>query len=110
MGLTEAEQVANLLHIRTIHQGLVYQVAFLLLCFLSQNVTVVSVMSFDLTGSGETESLLCAGICLYFWHFFVCFKLLFIVRWQRIYRALRTLLLFIRQRSLSAFSVHRHHF
>ena len=75
MGLTEAEQVANLLHIRTIHQGLVYQVAFLLLCFLSQNVTVVSVMSFDLTGSGETESLLCAGICLYFWHFFVVYLL-----------------------------------
>jgi hypothetical protein len=49
----------------------VNQVSLLLLCFLSQNVTVVSVMTLDLTGSGKAESLLCTGVCLNFWHFFV---------------------------------------
>ena len=48
-----------------------YQISLLLLCFLSQDVTVVSVMSLNLTCSGEAETLLCSGICLYFWHFFM---------------------------------------
>ena len=46
------------------------EVSLLLLCLLSQNVTVVSVMTLDLTRTGECESLLCTGVCLYFWHFF----------------------------------------
>ena len=50
------------------------KVAFLLFGLLGQDVTVVSVTSFDLTRSGEREMLLGAGISLYFWHFllFVC--------------------------------------
>ena len=46
------------------------EVSLLLLCLLSQDVTVISVMTLDLTCTGETESLLCAGISLYFWHFY----------------------------------------
>ena len=46
------------------------KITLLLLCLLSQNVTVVSMCSLNLTCTGETESLLRSGICLYFWHFF----------------------------------------
>jgi hypothetical protein len=51
----------------------VNQVALLLLGLLGQNVAVVSVISLNLTRTGERESLLGAGLCLYFWH---CFKFL----------------------------------
>ena len=47
------------------------QVAFLLLSFLGQDVTVISVVTLNLTRSGEHEALLSTGIRLYFWHFFV---------------------------------------
>ena len=53
-------------------QVAVLQVALLLLGFLRQDVAVVSVVSLDLTCTGERESLLGAGICLYFWHCFIC--------------------------------------
>ena len=57
-----------------VHDSNVVEVAFLLFGLLGQDVTVVSVTSFDLTRSGERETLLGAGISLYFWHFllFVC--------------------------------------
>ena len=53
------------------------QITLLLLGLLCQNVAVVSVMSLNLTCSGERESLLRAGVCLNFWHFFnfLIFKL-----------------------------------
>jgi hypothetical protein len=38
-------------------------------------VTVVSVTSFDLTSSGERETLLGTGVCLQLWHFFKSFYL-----------------------------------
>ena len=70
--LTKAEQVANLLQVWTIYESLTEEVSLLLLCFLSQNVTVVSMISFYFSCSGKRESLFCTGVSLNFWHFFVC--------------------------------------
>jgi len=53
------------------NQARVAKVTLLLLGLLRENVTVESVLSLDLTGSGERETLLCAGISLYFRHLFV---------------------------------------
>ena len=69
--LTQTKQVAHLLEVAAVDDCLMHQITFLLLCLLCENVTVVSVMSFDLTSSGETESLLRTGVSFYFWHFFV---------------------------------------
>ena len=69
MKLTEAEQFAYLLHIGAIHDGIVYQVSLLLLRLLRQNVTVISMLSFNLTCSGKSESFFSTGISLNFWHF-----------------------------------------
>jgi len=70
-GLTEAEEVANLLHVLGHNDSAVVEVALLFLCLLRQDVAVVGVVTLYLAGSGESESLLCAGVSLYFWHFFV---------------------------------------
>ena len=67
--LTEAEEFAYLTLVRAVNEGNVVEVALLLFRFLRQNVRVVSVMSLDLTCSGELETLFCAGVRLYFWHF-----------------------------------------
>ena len=72
-GLAEAEEFAYLTYVGAVNDGNVVEVALLLLGLLRQNVTVVSVTSFDLTRSGEHETLLCAGISLYFWHFLCLF-------------------------------------
>jgi len=53
------------------NQARVAKVTLLLLGLLRENVTVESVLSLDFTGSGERETLLCAGISLYFRHLFV---------------------------------------
>ena len=82
-GLTETQQVTNLLHVASVNDCVVNQITLLLLCFLCENVAVVSVMSLDLTCTGETESLLCTGVCLYFWH---CFKIFIII----VYNAVAT--------------------
>ncbi len=78
INLAEAEQIAYLLEVRLVNEGLVNQITFLLLGFLCQNVTVVSMMSFDLTCTGETESLLRTGIRFYFWHCFFCYLIVII--------------------------------
>ena len=49
----------------------VYEVTLLLLSLLRENVTVESVLSLDLTGSGERETLLSTRISLYFRHLLV---------------------------------------
>jgi len=67
--LTQTKQLAYLTAVCAVNDGHVVEVALLLLRLLRENVTVVSVASFDLTRSGEHETLLCAGISLYFWHF-----------------------------------------
>ena len=67
--LAEAEEFTNLTRVSTVNDSYMVEVTLLLLSLLSQNVTVVSVMSFNLTCSGELESLLCTRVCLNFWHF-----------------------------------------
>ena len=47
------------------------EVALLLLRLFGENVAVESVLSLDLTGSGEGETLLSTRISLYFRHLFV---------------------------------------
>ena len=47
------------------------EVALLLLRLFGENVAVESVLSLDLTRSGEGKTLLCTGISLYLRHF-VC--------------------------------------
>ena len=69
--LTETEKVTNLLQVRVVNHGLVNKISLLLLGLLSQNVTVVSVMSFNLTSTSESKSFFSTGICLNFWHCFI---------------------------------------
>ncbi len=73
--LTETQQVTHLLHVGLVHDAVALEVTLLLLGLLGENVAVVSVMSLNLTRTGECESLLCTGVCLYFWH---CFNFLMI--------------------------------
>ena len=73
MGLTETQQVVNLLQVVGINNCLVNQVTLLFLGFLCQDVTVKRMMSLNLTSTGQTKSLLCTGVCLYFWHFLLLF-------------------------------------
>ena len=47
------------------------QVAFLLFSLLRQNVTFVSVLTLDFTGSGKRETLFCTGVRFYLWHFVI---------------------------------------
>ena len=68
--LAETQQVAYLLHVGLVDDAVTLQITLLLLGFLRQDVAVVSVMSLNLTRTGESESLLGTGVCLYFWHFF----------------------------------------
>jgi hypothetical protein len=63
----------------------VVEISLLLLGLLSQNVTVVSVLTLDLSCASELETLLGSGFSFYFWHFFVVFSYL-IKWWQRIYQ------------------------
>ena len=44
-----------------------YKVSFLLFSFLSQNVTVKSVLSLDFTCSGKSESFFRTGVSLDLW-------------------------------------------
>ena len=53
------------------NQARVAKVTLLLLGLLRENVTVESVLSLDLTGSGERETLLSTRISLYFRHLLV---------------------------------------
>ena len=69
-GLTEEEEFAHLTAVGTYHEVGVLQVTLLLLFLFCQDVTVISVVTLDLTRSGELETLLSTGIRLYFWHFF----------------------------------------
>ena len=71
------ENLSGLLHQELTHDvqvGLVHdaeltQVAFTLLALLSQDVTLVSMSSFNLSGAGKGEPFLRSGIRLNFWHF-----------------------------------------
>ena len=54
------------------------EVAFLLFSLLRQNVTFVSVLTLDFTGSGKRETLFSTGVRFYLWHFVINIKLLII--------------------------------
>ena len=69
--LAEQEEFAHLTTVGGYHQVGVLQIALLLLFLLSQDVTVISVVTLNLTRSGKLETLFGTGIRLYFWHFFV---------------------------------------
>ena len=73
MGLAKKEEFADLLAVCSLNEVCTLEVALLFLTFLGQDVAVISVMTLNLTRSGEHKTLLGAGISLYFWHFFVCF-------------------------------------
>ena len=66
--LTVTEEVAHLLHVGRNHNGAMVQVPLLFFCFLCQDVAVVGVVALYLASSGQDESLLRAGVSLYFWH------------------------------------------
>ena len=51
--LTETQQVANLLHVAYINERRTAEIALLLLGLLCQDVTVVGMVSLDLTCTGE---------------------------------------------------------
>ena len=72
-GLAEKEELTDLLAVCCLYEVRLLQVALLFLTFLSQDVTVISVVTLNLTRSGEHKTLLCSGISLYFWHFLFCF-------------------------------------
>ena len=78
--LAEAKKFAHLLHVCTVNDSVVYKVSLLLLRFLSQDVTVESVLSLNLTRSGKSESFFSTGISLYFWHFLLFLKRVIIIR------------------------------
>ena len=56
--------------IHLVEDGEMVEIPLLLLGLLRENVAVVSVTSLNLTCTGERESLLRTGVCLYFWHCF----------------------------------------
>ena len=66
--LAHAEQFANLLYVSAVNETNVYEVTLLLLSLLRENVAVESVLSLDLTRSGEGKALLSTGISLYLRH------------------------------------------
>lgn len=66
--LAHAEQFAYLLNVGGVNETHVAEVALLLLRLFGENVAVESVLSLDLTRSGECETLLRAGISLYLRH------------------------------------------
>lgn len=66
--LLHCEKLANSLDIGALHDCGVVQHTFALFALLGENVAVVSVFSLDFSCSGESESLLTAGISLYLWH------------------------------------------
>ena len=67
--LSEVQKVAYLFHVGLDDDSRMVEVSLLLLRLLRENVTVISVLSFQLSCSGELEAFLRAGICLNFWHF-----------------------------------------
>ena len=55
------------------HKGGVVEVALLGRLLLGQDVTVVSMLSLDLAGAGEGETLLGSGLGFHSWHYFTVF-------------------------------------
>lgn len=81
---TESEAFAYLSAVCFHYNCLMNKISLLLLSLLCQDMTVISVLSLDLSCSGKLETLLCCGFCFNFWHFF-CFLIISNL-WQRIYQ------------------------
>ena len=47
----------------------VAEITLLFLSLFGQDMTVISVLTLDLTCAGESKTLLCSGISFHFWHF-----------------------------------------
>lgn len=92
--LTEAKKFTNLLYIAAIHHSDMVEVTLLLFRLLRQDMTMIGVLSLNLTGSRKSESFFSTGISLNFWHFLLFVKLL-INRCGRVRYQTRTRNLFI---------------
>lgn len=62
------QHILHRLHVGRVNDCRVSQITFTLLAFFSQNVTLVSVLTFNLARSGERKPFLCSRFGLYFWH------------------------------------------
>ena len=71
VGLSEAKLLTNHLAVSLHDDSAVVEISLLLLCLLCQDVTVVSVLTLDFSGTSKSETLLSSGLGFNFWHFFV---------------------------------------
>ena len=63
------EELTHDVQVSPVHDAHLTQVTFTLLALLGQDVTLVSMSSFNLSGAGKGEPFLRSGIRLNFWHF-----------------------------------------
>ena len=63
------QELANDGQVGVVNDAHLTQVTFTLLALLCQDVTLVSMSSFNLSGAGKGEPFLRSGIRLNFWHF-----------------------------------------
>jgi len=69
MALFHTQQKTNVVHIAFIYQPAMGEIAFLLGCFLCQDMTFECMFSFDFTCSGKGEPLFGTGVSFHLWHF-----------------------------------------
>ena len=62
------QQLQKLWLIYARNNARVAEIALLLCSLFGQDVTVISVLTLDLTCAGERKTLLCSGICFHLWH------------------------------------------
>ena len=63
------QELAHLRQVALVHDTHVGEVSFTLFALLGQDVTLVSMFSFNLSGAGKGKPFLRSGIRLNFWHF-----------------------------------------
>ena len=63
------QELTHDVQVGLVHDAHLTQVTFTLLALLGQDVTLVSMSSFNLSGAGKGEPFLRSGIRLNFWHF-----------------------------------------
>ncbi len=69
--LAECETIKHLFAICLYDKCAVNEISLLLLSLLGQDVTVISVLTLNLSCTSKLETLLCSGLSFNFWHF--CF-------------------------------------
>ena len=82
--LTHCETIENLLAVCLYDNCTVVKISLLLLSLLSQDVTVISMLTLNFSCSSKRETLFCSGFSFNFWHFFIV--LIINNVWQRIYQ------------------------